>query len=102
MNENTEVIQLSPNNIVITFNKHAIAAMRDGKSQAVKVKQRVGKDLTFLFMRDTEYKKQMSTFQQQQAIAFKRSWLKRLWPFGKKARVGVRESRNRKFKDVNK
>jgi len=101
MNENTEVIQLSAHNIVITFNKHAIEAIKGGSSQAVKVKQRVGKDLTFLFMRDTEYRKQMANFQQQ-AGAFKRSWLKRLWPFGKKVNVGVRESGNRKFKDVNK
>lgn len=100
MSQDVEIIQLSKNNIAVLFNKHALTALRAGHSQAIILKQGIGrKDLTFLFMRDTDFKKSYSDFTK--TLGQEESFWSKLWPFGnKKARVTVRESANRKYKDV--
>ncbi len=99
MNQNVEIIQLSKNNIAVTFNKHAIKALHNGQSQAIKLKQGIlKKDITFLFMRDKDFKKAYSEFNKM--LGPKRSFWSKLWPFSGKAQASVRESANRKYRDV--
>lgn len=98
-NQNVEIIQLSKHNIAVTFNKHALKAMERGASQAIRLKQGFGKkDITFLFMRDRDFNASLAKYER--ALGPKKSWWSWLWPFEAKARVGVRESANRKYKDV--
>jgi len=99
MNQNVEIIHLSKHNIAVTFNKHALKALEKGASQAIKLKQGFGKkDITFLFMRDKDFKAIYA--EHTKGLAKKKSWWSWMWPFGPKARVGVRESANRKYRDV--
>lgn len=94
-----EIIQLSRNNIAITFNKQALKGLEHGDSQAVKLKQGFGKkDITFLFMRDKDFHEKFSKFNQ--GLPVKKSWWSKLWPFKGESQITIRESKNHKYKDV--
>ncbi len=96
-----EVIVLSKNNIAITFNKQALKALEKGASEAIKLKQGFGKkDITFLFMRDKDFKARYQEYTR--SMRLKKSIWSRLWPFGKKQKVSVRETENRRYKDIKK
>ncbi len=99
MGQDIQVIQLSKNNLAVTFNKQALEGLKHGKSQAIKLKQGLGrKDITFLFMRDVEFAKRQQQFFS--GGMQKKSFWSRLWPFGKKAGVTVRETKNKKYRYV--
>lgn len=101
MNNLIEIVQLSRHNIAVTFNKHALKGLEKGGSQAIVLKQGFGrKDITFLFMRDKDFKIRFNEYNR--GLATKKSFWAKLWPFSRKARIGVRETANRKYKDVNK
>lgn len=61
MQQNVDVIQLSTKTTVVAMNKYAIAALKDGGAQVVKLK--VGKrELQILFMRDQTFREKMKDF----------------------------------------
>lgn len=95
-----QIVQLSKHNIAVTFNKQALKALEKGGSQAIVLKNGFGrKDITFLFMRDKDFNAKYAEFNR--GVPKKSFWAK-LWPFSAKARIGVRETANTKYKDVNK
>jgi len=94
-----EIIQLSRHNIAVTFNKHALKGLEKGASQTIVLRQGFGrKDLTFLFMRDRDFKARSKEFNS--TLGKKKSFWEKLWPFNSKSRVCVRETANTKYKDV--
>jgi len=94
-----EIVQLSKNNIAVTFNKHALKGLEKGGSQAIVLKQGFGrKDITFLFMRDKDFKEKFNNYNR--GLAPKKSFWAKLWPFSPKTQIGVRETANTKYKDV--
>ena len=103
MSQDTQIIQLSKNNIIITFNKSALGAIKKGGAQAIELTQDSGK-LTFLFMRDTEFTKRYSQLRKTETIEKpKKPWFKLVWPSffrSKKQEVKLKETKNRKLKVV--
>lgn len=96
-----EVVVLSKNNMIITFNKQALKALEKGASEAIKLKQGFGKkDITFLFIRDKYFKARYQEYTR--SMKPKKSFWLKLWPFGKDQQVNVRETQNRKYKDIKK
>jgi len=93
--ENVQLIQLSKHNIAVTFNKRALIALKNGGSEAIVLKQPFSKDITFLFMRDTDFNSRYAEFAKQ--LGEQRRWWHRFNPFKGKARVGVKETPNRKY-----
>ncbi len=89
MKQNVDIIQISKSNVAITFNKHALDGLKKGQSQTMKVRQGIfHRDLTFLFMRDTEFEMRFAQFKNTDAKVKTPSKWRKLWPFGK-SKFGV-------------
>jgi len=106
MNENIEVYQLSDNNMCVTFNKNSLAAIKDGRSVALKVQ--VGKrELKMLFIRDTSFREMMTEYKQSKEFK-ELEKQKTLWGkikgkigFGRiKQLIGPLSTKNKQYKEV--
>ena len=97
--EDIQIVQLSRNNMVVTFNKQALAGLKHGKAQAIRLKRTLGKDITWMFMRDTDFQRRQLEFFGPGGVKKKRWWQKL---FSRKKHVTVRETNNRKYVDARK
>ena len=81
--QDVSLIQLSKNNIAITFNKRAIAGMREGATSGIKMKVGRGREIRFVFMRDSTYRARMKEFRAMRYEGLK-PWYKRMFNFMRK------------------
>lgn len=96
--EDVQLVQLSPNRVAITFNKKALAKLREGGSAGVSLKF-ASKELKFLFMRDVEFNAKFAEFRrtsvmEQKSLPWWKRWfltpfmkVRKLSPLGKHRKV---------------
>ena len=77
-NQNVDIVQLSKNNLAITFNKHALVALKEGRTQLVQLK--VGsRQLKIIVCRDNTLNENLSTFRQHFGVEKKAVWNPLTW-----------------------
>lgn len=96
--EDVQFVQLSANRVAVTFNKKALAKLRDGGSAGLTIKHGA-KELKLLFMRDVEFNAKLSEFRKNaiaeyQSIPFWKRWfvmpflkIRNISPIGKHRKV---------------